>query len=130
MLRRSLLCCMGLITACGTSPQSLDRILPETAGDWRRGTVQPLPEVPDAIARHGVAQAAETTYRNGSRIQVRVFRMKAPASAFELMQQWRQSEGLAAYQGAFFFVTKTDNADPKAVAALLRTLQESVDNAE
>jgi hypothetical protein len=43
---------------------------------------------------------------------VRVFEMNMPTSAFELIQKWRQQDGLAVYTGPYFIV-----ADPAATGA-------------
>jgi hypothetical protein len=63
----------------------------------------------------------QTTYTGPASVAVRVFRMKAETSAFELIQKWRQSEGLAAYSGPYFFVASGERA-----GEVLRELQKAV----
>ena len=53
--------------------------------------------------------------------------MNAETSAFEMIQKWRQSDGLAAYQGPYFFVVSpSGEVSPVVIGELLRNLQKAV----
>jgi hypothetical protein len=126
MERRELLLAVVALTSCGKQPRSFENVLPkQVAGEWGRGDLVPLTEVPEPVSQLGLDSAAEATYKGSGVVRVRVFRMRAETSAFELMQKWRQSDGIAAYKGPFFFVATPQGTDPQAVGALLRALQQA-----
>jgi hypothetical protein len=126
MRRRTLFLVSIVIAACGKSGKPIDSVFPpRLTGGWTRGEVtSPASEIPQAVTDLGVAETAETRYMGPATVRVRVFRMKAEASAFEMIQKWRQSDGLAAYQGPYFFVVSpSSEASPVVVGELLRNLQ-------
>ena len=115
-----------LLLSCGGSSRSLDETVPVSLDGWTRSQISPLPpaEVPEVIRGLGLAQAVSATYTGPSTVSVRVFRMKGQTSAFELIQKWRQSDGLAVYSGPYFLV-----ADPgvgPGASRLLQALQKSL----
>jgi hypothetical protein len=67
-----------------------------------------------------MSRAILATYAGPATVTVRVFEMKLPTSAFELIQRWRQQDGLAVYTGPYFIV-----AEPVApgAAPLLEALR-------
>ncbi len=78
----------------------------------------PAESVPPLVRELGVKRAAEVTYAGPATTSVRVYEMNVPASAFELMQKWRQQDGRAIYTGPYFVVA---NAAADAGAADLLT---------
>ena len=87
----------------------------------------PAADVPEAVTALGVDDSAETAYSGPAEVRVRVFRMKAETSAFEMIQKWRQTEGLAAYKGPYFFIVNApSDVNPAIVGELLRGLQQAV----
>ena len=129
MRRRTLFLVSIIFTACGKSGKPLDSVLPlRVTGGWTRGEVtSPALDIPAAVAALGVADTAETSYTGPTTVKVRVFRMKAETSAFEMIQKWRQSDGLAAYQGPYFFVVSpSSEVSPAVIGELLRNLQKAV----
>jgi hypothetical protein len=52
--------------------------------------------------------------------------MKAETSAFELIQKWRQQDGLASYKGPYFFIARPEGATQPQTAAFLQALQQSL----
>ena len=126
MNRRVMLSLVLLVSACNRSPQRLDEVLPpEVGGRWRRGDLRNASAVPPVIASAKPQDSAEATYTGPGTVRILVFRMTSETSAFELMQKWRQDDGMAAYQGPFFFVAERTGADPAAVMDLLVELKRS-----
>ena len=121
MKRRDALVLCALFAGCGVSRKPLaDSVPAELPGGWKRGNVAALPEVPELVSQFGPDESVRTQYSGPGSVDVRIFRMKAETSAFELIQKWRQSEGLAAYKGPHFFVATGDGAGD-----VLRLLQSS-----
>jgi hypothetical protein len=119
MQRRNAIVLCAFIVSCGGARKPLAEVLPaELPGGLKRGDVRPLTDIPSVIAQLGVEESAQTTYAGTA---LRIFRMKADTSAFELIQKWRQSEGLAAYKGPYFFVANGERA-----ADVLRALQSTL----
>jgi hypothetical protein len=126
MERRDFLLAVFALTSCAKATKTFENVLPkQVAGGWERSDIVPLVEVPETVSRYGVESAVETTYKGSGIVHVRAFRMRAETSAFELMQRWRQNDGIPAYQGAFFFVAMPQGTDPRSVGTLLRTLQQA-----
>jgi hypothetical protein len=114
--------------ACTRPPRDIAQDLPERVGDqWSRTELTAIPAqlAPDRVRELGLEDAAHATYSGPAQVGVRVFRMRAGASAFELIQQWRQNEGLAAYSGRYFIVADSGTA-PEHARAVLTGLQAAV----
>ena len=119
MQRRKALMLCAFIVSCSGARKPLAEVLPaDLPGGLKRGEVRPLTDVPSVIAQLGVEESAQTTYAG---TELRIFRMKADTSAFEVIQKWRQTEGLAAYKGPYFFVANGERA-----ADVLRALQSTL----
>lgn len=82
--------------------------------------------MPSLVTQSGVEDSAQTRYTGPGTVQVRAFRMRAETSAFELIQKWRQSDGLAVYKGPFFFVAEQESGNGQHAAQILRALQAAV----
>lgn len=102
MTRRTVLLLVILAGGCAKH-QSADSVLPpELSGGWKRGAVAvPATDVPDVIRRLGLESSAETTYGGSTRVLVRAYRMRSDTAAFEVMQKWRQSDGLGLQKSAW-----------------------------
>lgn len=50
--------------------------------------------------------------------------MNVPTSAFELIQKWRQQDGLAVYSGPYFIVA--DPGGPQSASALLEGIRKQL----
>ena len=128
MRRRTLFAVSLAFLGCGRTEKPLASVLPQqVANGWTRGTITtPSSNIPEAVTALGVEDSAETTYSGPASVRVRVFRMKAETSAFEMIQKWRQTEGLAAYRGPYFFIANpSGDASPAIVRELLRGLQQA-----
>lgn len=121
MTRRLALALPLLFAACTPAARRLEETLPATLGAWRRESVQPLTSYPPAVGKQGVAAAASAIYSGPARVEVHLYRMRSPTSAFELLQTWRQSEGLAVLSGPYFIVARP-GADGPSARALLEAL--------
>ena len=111
--------------ACSRAPQAITADLPQRIGEqWTRTELTAIPAqlAPDQVRELGLDDAAHVTYSGPDKVGVRVFRMRAGASAFELIQQWRQDQGLAAYSGRYFIVADSGTA-PEHARAVLSGLQ-------
>ena len=107
----------------------MDSVLPQqVANGWSRGAIStPASDIPESVTALGIEESAETMYTGPASVRVRVFRMKAETSAFEMIQKWRQTDGLAAYKGPYFFIANsTGDASPVVIGGLLRGLQQAV----
>jgi hypothetical protein len=82
-----------------------------------------LSSVPRVVEQLGFSRGILATYTGPATVTVRVFEMKVATSAFELIQQWRQQDGLAVYTGPYFIVA--DPGAPRA-AGLLEALRRNL----
>ena len=117
---------LALFSLAGCSEKTLEQSIPAQAGEWRRTEMAPLEPTaaPEIVRQLGLKRAATATYTAAGNVSVRVFEMNAPTSAFEMIQKWRQQDGLAVYSGPFFIVADP-NSGPQAsdvLAALRRQL--------
>lgn len=112
----------SVTAGCTRTARPLADVLPmDLAGVWKRSQVTSLSDIPALISQAGPAESAETTYTGPATVNVQVFRMRSETSAFELMQKWRQSDGIAGYKGPYFMVAHGDQA-----ANIIRELSKSV----
>lgn len=124
MKRRVLLIAFSsLIAGCAIGPQNLDSALPAKLGDWTKQSSHTLAphDAPEIIQKLGLDQAIAITYSGPATVELKVFRMKAATSAFELIQKWRQQDGLAVYSGSYFVVA--DPSSGRSAAPLLEGLR-------
>lgn len=100
------------LAACSGPSRSIEETLPAQLQGWSRGQVSPLApaEAPDIVRQLGLKRAATAAYAGPATVQVRIYEMNVPASAFELIQKWRQQDGLAAYSGPYFLVADASAA--------------------
>ena len=122
MTRRNLMWVSLCVIGCSRSKKRIEEALPQQVGTWRRGDVSKVAQQPEVVSNLGVEDAAQATYSGAGNVTVQVFRMRAETSAFELMQKWRQQDGIATYKGSYFFVARSEGADNVAVLAFLRDL--------
>jgi hypothetical protein len=110
-----LVVCMAILCACSSAPtRSLEEALPKQIAGWTLSSTAQLERssVPPVVEQLGMSRAILATYSGPAPVTVRVFEMNMPTSAFELIQKWRQQDGLAVYTGPYFIV-----ADPAATGA-------------
>jgi hypothetical protein len=95
-------------------------------GEWtlQETKVLPAEEAPALIRSLGLRSAASGRYGGQSGITVRVYRMNAEASAFELIQKWRRDQALALYKGPYFMVAESEEQDRGSLMAFLQTFQQ------
>jgi hypothetical protein len=92
----------------------------------KRTEALPAEESPAIIRSLGLRQAIKAVYEGNGEITIRVFEMKVEASAFELIQKWRQQDGLAMYKGAFFFVADGKGTDQGTLSSFLQAFQQEL----
>jgi hypothetical protein len=127
--RRFLFTFLPLSVACAVRSKSLSEMLPQTVeGGWTLAGTKPLggEDTPAVAQTLGVKEAIAGTYRGSGTIRVRLFGMNVEASAFELIQKWRQQDGQALYKGRYFFVADPDGPDEATTAAFLRAFMNAL----
>ncbi len=114
---------------CARRSDPLKDILPvQVQRAWTLEETHSLhdPEVPPAIQAAGLKRALSAVYKGNGHIQVRVFEMGGETSAFEMIQKWRQSDGLAFYKGVYFVVGQSADVDHDTLSSFLQALQRDV----
>ena len=109
MLRCLLLAAISItFMACSTSSKPLEEVLPASIDGWKRTQVSAVDTTtaPELVKQLGVKRALAATYAGSETVTVRVYEMNVPTSAFELIQNWRQQDGLAVYSGPYFVVAE------------------------
>ncbi len=116
--------CFLLVPACAPKATIEERI-PTTvqAGGlkWTRGAAQPL--TLEGLNKN-FRQGASFVYAGMGGITVHVVEMKSEASAFDALQGWRTTPGMApAQKGNLFFVVNFEQPDtgPQFLAAFLKS---------
>lgn len=114
------------LAGCSTASKPLDEVLPTNVNGWARSSVSPMEaaSAPELIRQLGLKRAASATYSGPASITVRVFEMNVPTSAFELIQKWRQQDGLAVYTGPYFLAAMPGS--PPETAKLLEALRKEL----
>ena len=126
LTRQTFLIFLALATACTRPAKSLKDALPgQVQRAWILKQTEALPaeEAPSLIRSLGLRQAIRAVYEGNGSITVSVFEMNVDASAFELIQKWRQQDGLAMYKGSYFFVVQGKGTDQATLSAFLQAFQ-------
>jgi hypothetical protein len=124
--RRKITSILLLCAGCTRASKSLAEALPvQVQAAWTLRGSKPLPaeEAPAVVRALGLKQAIHATYEGSGTIHLRVFEMNVEASAFELIQKWRQQDGLALYKGRYFFVAEGEGPDQSTVASFLQAFK-------
>jgi hypothetical protein len=127
--RRSILLLFTLSAACTRPSKALKDLLPnqvQRAWILKRTEALPAEESPAIIRSLGLRQAIRASYEGNGEITVKLFEMNVEASAFELIQKWRQQDGLAMYKGPFFFVAEGKVADQATLSSFLQAFQQEL----
>jgi hypothetical protein len=77
-------------------------------------------DAPALVRGLGLKQWMSATYRANGEIQISVYEMNVEASAFELMQKWRNSDGPAFNRGPYFI------QGPPGTLEFINALQEAL----
>jgi len=117
---------LAVLVGCGSPSRPLTEAVPTSVDSWTRSQVTSLPEneAPEMVRQLGLDQAVSATFTGPATVPVKIFRMKGQTSAFELIQKWRQSDGLAVYSGSYFIVA--DPGSGSEAGALLQALQKNL----
>jgi len=129
MTQRSLLLAAVLCASCAKPERPLKDALPVQVSAWTLGETNPLPseETPAALRTQGLQRAIAANYTGPVKIAVRVYEMRSEPGAFEAMQKWRQSDGMARYKGAYFVVAESSEAERAVVGGFLREFVEELE---
>lgn len=125
MFRRAFLLISACLLACSSPSRSLEETIPASVNEWKRTAVSPLKEseAPPLVGQLGLKRAISATYQGPATVTLRVYEMKVPTSAFELIQKWRQQDGPAVYSGPYFVVA---DSNPETAAGLLEGLRKQL----
>lgn len=126
MTRRYLLIFVAILSGCGRTPEDLNRLLPrEVPGGWTLAESQPAhaANLPGDVAGMDWKASVSATYRGPQNINVLLTQFNTDASAFELMQRWRQSEGIAFHKGPYFVICRARGNDFTQVSQFARAFQ-------
>jgi hypothetical protein len=125
MIRWVFLLITACLAACSGPSASLEEFIPATVNGWKRVSTSPISveEAPAIVRQLGLKRAMAATYQGPATVKVRIYEMNVAASAFELIQKWRQQDGPAVYNGPFFIV---GDAPPEVAAALLEGLRKQL----
>jgi hypothetical protein len=52
--------------------------------------------------------------------------MRSEPGAFEMLQKWRQTDGLATYKGSYFLIAQPETGNEEAARVLLQALQNAI----
>jgi hypothetical protein len=129
MTRRNLVYLAVLMLGCGRERDLKTMFPQQVEGGWSRQDVQPLDasDLPSDVTGMPWKQAVIARYGGGGgAVNVRLIEFKSDAVAFELMQRWRQSEGLAFNLGPYFVVCRPDGAEAQRLGAFTRALQNAM----
>jgi hypothetical protein len=127
MLRLVLAGFLGLITlGCSGGSKPLQDVLPAAVDGWTRNAVRAIEpaSAPDIVKQLGLKSAASASYTGPANVTVLVYEMNVSTSAFELIQKWRQQDGLAVYKGAYFIVAEPGSG--AQAAGLLEALRKQL----
>jgi hypothetical protein len=115
--------------SCAGQRNPLKEILPvQVQRTWTLEEARTLPneEAPAAIRAQGLKRSLIAVYRGNGRIRVRVFEMSGETTAFEMIQKWRQTDGLAFYRGRYFVVGESGDVDRTTLSGFLQALQRDI----
>jgi hypothetical protein len=127
--RRRIIVLLTLFAGCRRPSKSLKEILPgqvQRAWILKRTEALAAEESPAVVRSLGLRQAIRAIYEGNGSITVRLFEMNAETSAFELIQKWRQQDGLAMYKGRYFFVAAPKGPDQATLASFLQAFQQQL----
>jgi hypothetical protein len=109
MTRRNLLF-LGALTLGACAKPRKDP-LPETAGAWKRASIEPEPFIPETLKILGCKQAFRAVYEGPARINVTAYEMSTGAGAFEALQKWRVERGSMPFHKEQFFLVVSGGDD-------------------
>jgi hypothetical protein len=130
--RRNLLTLIAFTSACMRPSKTLREILPgqvQRAWILKKTDALPTEESPAMIRSLGLRQAIKAVYEGNGSISIRLYEMNVEASAFELIQKWRQQDGLAMYKGPYFFVAEAKGIDQGTLSSFLQAFQQELQTA-
>jgi starvation-inducible outer membrane lipoprotein len=116
-----------MMTGCSTPSKPLQERIPASLNGWTRTEAAALDpaSTPDIVKQLGLKSAVSATYTGPAAVRVRIFEMNVSTSAFELIQKWRQQDGLAVYNGPYFIVAEPQS--PPQAPALLESLRKQLE---
>jgi hypothetical protein len=127
--RRRIIVLFTLLAGCRRPSKSLTEILPgqvQRAWILKRTQALAAEESPAIVRALGLRQAIRAVYEGNGSIAVRLFEMNAETSAFELIQKWRQQDGLALYKGPYFFAAEANGPDQATLSSFLQAFQQQL----
>ncbi len=108
------------LSACSLPARSAASLLPASVGGiWQRTSLRDIPP-----PRPGIVRAFEAGYAGAGNVTVDLYDTK---NAFEMVQHWREAPNTVFfYKDRYFVLVKWEQADRKALTALVRGLQKEL----
>jgi hypothetical protein len=128
MTRLTWLVLAAALAAC-SRPAVRGPLLPETAGDWRRGEVRELPvsAAPEIMPRASVKRILAANYEGPGKAEATVYEMSSSAIGLDMAQRWRSAaDSVFFYRDQYFVVVKWEGAGRTSVGALVRALEKNL----
>lgn len=125
MTRLPLTLAVLLTISCGRPQNPLKEVLPvQVQRTWTLHEARNLPieDAPTIINGQGLKRSLLAVYRGNGTIRIRLYEMGVEASAFELIQKWRQPDGAAFYKGRYFVVADSSDVDRDTLSSFLQAL--------
>lgn len=117
---------LALAGACRQNTAPLGLLPANSAGGWRRTTLQatPVSEAPDPVPRSAVTRLETADYEGPGKLEARVYELTAPAVGASMAQRWRPSADTVFFnRGRYFVVIKWQQADRAALRDFVRELE-------
>jgi hypothetical protein len=124
MTRRYWIFLALVLSACSQPARSAASLLPASVGGvWQRTSLRDIPP-----PRPGIVRAFEAGYEGAGKLTVDLYETKISGTAFEMVQHWRAAPETVFFdKGRYFVLVKWEQADRKALTALVRGLQKELE---
>ena len=130
MTRRECICLTLLFAGCTRQPRPLEEALPASPGEgWILTGASPVPpeNAPGMVRQLGLRRAVRASYQGAGELQVTLYEMVTPASAFELVQKWRTEESAVHFHHERYFVlVESGQLDTPALLSFVRLLEKQL----
>jgi hypothetical protein len=123
--RRILVASAILVAGCAKPGVPRTNLLPESLGVWRRTALQEVsnPADTDVIPRGSIRRVQKARYEGAGNADVTLYELTSSAAALDAVQRWRPApDTVFFYRDEFFVVVKYQDAERKALNALVRDL--------
>ena len=116
-----------LLAGCAKKAGELKDVLPvEVQRTWTLKRTKPV-QAPALVTGLGLQDGIEAHYEGNGAINVQLYEMRVEASAFELIQKWRQADGLAINAGKYFIIATPEGpVDAPTTSSFLQEMRQNI----